>query len=146
MQTYPTERLSEDDDDGTMPSNIDTLRESVVGHRIVSVEKNVQVPDQYYGTADGTVITLDDGRRVQLANASDCCAYTELESFLLHADLIDHVITGVGTTGGYTTWHIYADMGDVLELSVGWSCGNPFYYAYGFHITVREEGAAPSGG
>lgn len=143
MQTYPTERLAEDDDDGTMPSNIDTLRGSVVGHRIVSVEKNVQVPDRYYGTADGTVITLDDGRRVQLANTGDCCAYTELKSFLLHADRIDHVITGVGTTDGYTTWHIYADMGDVLELSVGWSCGNPFYYAYGFHITVREEGSAP---
>ena len=54
------------------------------------------------------------------------------------------MITGVGTTDGYTTWHIYADMGDVLELSVGWSCGNPFYYAFRFHITVREEDAAPS--
>jgi hypothetical protein len=144
MQTYPTEQLAEDDDDGTMPSNIDALRESVVGHRIVSVEKNIQVPDRYYGTTDGTVITLDDGRRVQLANTSDCCAYTELKSFLLHADRIDHLITGVGTTDGYTTWHIYADMGDVLELSVDWSCGNPFYYAYGFHIAVCEEGAAPS--
>ena len=41
MQTYPTEQLAEDDDDGTMPGNIDTLGESVVGHRIVSVEKNV---------------------------------------------------------------------------------------------------------
>lgn len=139
MQTYPAERLGEDDDDGTMPKNVDTLRESVVGRRIVRVEKNVQVPDRYDGTTDGTVITLDDGRKVQLANTDDCCAYTELESFLLHADRIDHVITGVGTTDGYTTWHIYADMGDVLEVSVGWSCGNPFYYAYGFHITVCEE-------
>ena len=143
MQTYPAERLGEDDDDGTMPKNVDTLRESVVGRRIVRVEKNVQVPDRYDGTTDGTVITLDDGRKVQLANTSDCCAYTELESFLLHADRIDHVITGVGTTDGYTTWHIYADMGDVLEVSVGWSCGNPFYYAYGFHITVRDKDDIP---
>ena len=43
---------------------------------------------------------------------------------------------GVGTTGEYTRWHIYADLGDVLELTVGWSCGNPFYYGYGFYIDV----------
>lgn len=23
-----------------------------------------------------------------------------------------------------------------MELEVGWSCGNPFYYAYGFDIQV----------
>ena len=45
---------------------------------------------------------------------------------------------GVGTTDGFTRWHIYADMGDVLELEVGWSCGNPFYYGYGFNITVES--------
>lgn len=135
---YETEHLDEDTDDGTMPENVKALGEAVIGHRIVSVEKNVQVPGPYRGTVEGTVITLDDGRRVQIADKDDCCAYTELETFLLHASLIDHVITGVGTTGGYTTWHIYADMGDVLELSVNWSCGNPFYYGYGFHITVTD--------
>lgn len=144
MQKYPTEQLGSDDDDGTMPDNLNKLQEAVVGHRITGVEKGVTVPDKYYGTTTGTIITLDDGRKVQLADTSDCCAYTELNDFLLHADRIDHVITGVGTTDGYTTWHIYADMGDVLKLSVGWSCGNPFYYAYGFHITVHEEGAALS--
>jgi hypothetical protein len=25
------------------------------------------------------------------------------------------------------------------RLSVGWSCGNPFYYAYGFGIVVTER-------
>lgn len=135
---YVTEELSEDADDGTMPENVNALEGAVVGHRIVSVEENVPVPARYCGVTTGTVLTLDNGRKVQLADTSDCCAYTELESFLLHADRIDHVITGVGTTDGYTTWHIYADMGDVLELSVGWSCGNPFYYGYGFHITVID--------
>ena len=48
------------------------------------------------------------------------------------------MILGVGTTDGYTTWHIFADMGDVLELTVVWSCGNPFYYGYGFTITVDD--------
>jgi hypothetical protein len=61
------------------------------------------------------VITLDDGRRVKLADTSDCCAYTELREFLLHPEAVDHAILGVGTTGDYTTWHIYADFGDVME-------------------------------
>lgn len=135
---YVTEKLGENEDDGTMPDNVKELETAVIGHRIVSVEKGVPVPGSWSGTVQGTVITLDNGRKVRLADTSDCCAYTELETFLLHADRIDHVITGVGTTGEYATWHIYADMGDVLELSVGWSCGNPFYYGYGFHITVVD--------
>lgn len=140
---YPTETLDEDADDGTMPDSLVALENAVVGQRIASVERNVQVPDKYYGTTTGTIISLGSGKRVTLANTDDCCAYTELEDFLLHADRIDHVITGVGTTDGYTKWHIYADMGDVLELSVGWSCGNPFYYAYGFHIAVRDDEEEP---
>lgn len=136
---YPDETLNEDSDDGTMPHNVGSLRDAVVGHRIVSVE-TVTVPSDYSssGTIKATVITLDDCRKVQLADTEDCSAYTELETFLLHADRIDHIITGVGTTGGYTTWHVYADMGDVLELSVDWSSGNPFWYAYGFAITVLD--------
>jgi hypothetical protein len=76
---------------------------------------------------------------VRVRNDGDCCAYTELESFLLNVGNIDHVITGVGTTNGYTTWHVYADLGDVLEMQVGWSCGNPFYYGYGFQISVEAK-------
>jgi hypothetical protein len=109
--SYVEEQLDQDYDDGTM---------HVVGHRIVSAERD-----------GGTfTITLDNGNRVELADTDDCCAYTDLESFLLHPERVDHIITGIGTTDGYTTWHIYADMGDVLELSVGWSAGNPFYYGY----------------
>lgn len=123
-----------------MPDNVDFLRQSVIGHRIVSAERGT-VPVERYGydtTLFGLVLTLDNGRRVCLSDTSDCCAYTDLKSFLLHPDKVDHVITGVGTTGGYETWHIYADLGDVLELNVGWSCGNPFYYAYGFDIAVVD--------
>lgn len=132
MTEYAEETLDEDYDDGTIVDNVDTLRKAVVGHRIVSVTKD---GGSTYAT---TVITLDDGTQVQLVGSSDCCAYTELEAFLLHPELIDHEILGVGTTDGYTTWHIFADMGDVLELTVGWSAGNPFYYGYGFDITVKE--------
>lgn len=135
-ERYPEEILSGDDDDGTMPGNVAELEESVVGHKIVSVERG-DIPERFYNST-GLILTLDDGRTVSLANTDDCCAYTELDSFLLHPELIDHVITGVGTTDGFSTWHIYADMGDVLELNVGWSCGNPFYYGYGFHITVTD--------
>ena len=125
---YPEEALGPDDDDGRMPENVAELRKHVVGHRIVSAEKS----------GETFLITLDNGKRVELADTYDCCAHTDLDAFLLHADRVDHIITGVGTTGGYTTWHVYADMGDVLELTVDWSCGNPFYYGYGFDISVRE--------
>ena len=138
MTLYPIETLDEDYDDGTMPDNVATLAEAVVGHRIINVEKDVEIePQRYYGLSNkATIITLDDGTSVRLRDTDDCCAYTELSAFLLHADKIDHIITGVGTTDEYTTWHIYADMGDVLELTVGWSSGNPFYYGYGFNIEV----------
>lgn len=136
-QRYAPELLDSDDDDGTMVNNVATLSEAVIGRRIVSVEK-AEWPGKYYGNEHGHVITLDNGKQVRLADSSDCCAYTELESFLLHADKIKHVITGVGTTDGFTTWHVYADYGDILELTVGWSCGNPFYYGYGFDITVQD--------
>ncbi|MFD7646365.1 hypothetical protein ACFV5M_01685 [Streptomyces albidoflavus] len=137
MTTYPEESLSEYEDDGTMPGNVDTLRDAVVGHRIVSAERNVS-RTWWGGSADTLMITLDNGKRVELQDTDDCCAYTALESFLLDPDKVDHIITGVGTTDGFSTWHIYADMGDVLKLEVGWSSGNPFYYGYGFNITVKE--------
>jgi len=122
---YKEEILDEETDNGTMVDSKNALAEAVVGHKIVSV------------SPEGRII-LDNGKAVTLVGESDCCAYTELEGFLLHPEMVDHIITGVGTTDGYQTWHIYADMGDVLKLDVGWSAGNPFYYAYGFHIMVED--------
>lgn len=138
---YPKEALGPDDDDGTMPENVEALTDAVVGHRIVKASRE-RVSVEWYGDTRETeafVITLDNGKRVILQDTHDCCAGTDLEAFLLHADRVDHIITGVGTTGEYTKWHIFADMGDVLELTVNWSCGNPFYYAYGFNIVVQKE-------
>ncbi len=135
-EKYPAETVPEDEDDGTMPENVELLREAVVGRRIVSVETGVAHADMW--GVSNTLITLDDGRVVCLENSADCCAFTALEAFLLHPDKVEHAITGVGTTDGYTTWHIFADMGDILELTVGWSCGNPFFYSYGFHIEVAD--------
>lgn len=138
---YEPELLGEDDDNGTMVASLEALREAVIGRRIVSVQKGVEVPGRDYGTGTATIITLDNGQRVRMVGESDCCAYTELDAFLLHPDRVDHMILGIGTTDGYTTWHVYADMGDVLEMTVGWSCGNPFYYGYGFTITVEDADA-----
>lgn len=137
MPDYPSERLDDDYDDGTMPANVAVLAEAVIGHRIVSVKEET-VEGRWYGVVTATVITLDNGKRVALADTNDCCAYTELKEFFLHPESVDHMILGVGTTDGYATWHIYADFGDVMELKVGWSCGNPFYYGYGFDITVED--------
>lgn len=137
MSDYPIETLGEDDDDGTMPANVATLGEAVIGRRIVSAEKT-EAPGRYYGSSTALVLTLDNGQRVALADTDDYCAFTELEEFFLHPEAVDHMILGVGTTEGYTTWHIYADFGDVMKLKVGWSCGNPFYYGYGFEINVLD--------
>jgi len=134
---YPAEVLDPESDDGTMPNNVAALSDAVIGHKIVKVEK-AEIEGRYGFPQMGTVITLDNGDQVQLVDTSDCCAFTELNNFLLHPDKVDHIIVGVGTSEYYTTWHVYADAGDVLQLEVGWSCGNPFYYGYGFDINVKE--------
>ena len=143
---YPADSVDEDLDDGTMPANVHTLSEHIVGSKIVSAKRgNFAVESKWSGSMvkeHGLLLTLDNGVRVLLADSSDCCAYTELESFLLHPERVDHMITGVATTEGYTKWHIYADMGDILELEVGWSPGNPFYYGYGFDIHVMPASGA----
>lgn len=138
-ERYPEEILAEYDDDGTMVESRASLEASVVGHKIVHVQKSEDPGWGSYGIEPGIVLTLDNGKRVTLVGQGDCCAYTAVEAFLLHPERVDHIITGVGTTDGYQTWHIFADMGDVLELTVAWSPGNPFYYGYGFHITVSDD-------
>lgn len=143
VPNYPLEELDPDYDNGTMPDNVATLADAIVGHRIVSATKETITPVRYHwGSSEATVITLDNGKRVLLRNTNDCCAYTYLDKFLLHPENIDHIIMGVGTTDGYLKWHIYADFGDIMELEVGWSSGNPFFYGYGFDIEVLE-GDAP---
>lgn len=142
---YPPDSLTEDQeelgDDGTMPENVALLAKYVVGSRIVSVERGTvdQGPETYPRILHGLVLTLDSGLRVALADTYQSDACTVLEQFLLHPDRVEHTIVGVATTGGYTHWHIYADAGDVLELTVGWqpasgACGGG--YVYGFDIGI----------
>lgn len=147
---YPTETFDDPEtDNGTMPDNVAELAEHVVGRRIVSAERqsiswdDATWGDHWSSTGSGLVLTLDDGTQVALIDTGDCCAYTELKEFFLDPASVNHVILGVGTTEEYTTWHIYADYGDILRLQVGWSAGNPFYYGYGFDIAVRELPCPP---
>jgi hypothetical protein len=137
MVSYPTEELIADVDDGTMPNNVAQLEKLVVGHRIISAEKGTH-ENRWGNETDALIITLDNGMRVVLQDTDDCCAYTSLRDFFLDPNSVDHMIMGVGTTDKYTTWHIYADFGDIMRLQVGWSCGNPFYYGYGFSIAVED--------
>lgn len=144
---YEIEVLDSDHDDGTMPDNLAEFTDKIVGHRIVSVEsvegfdrKIIEKYDMYYwGDGNGLKLTLDNGKSVLLFNTDDCCAFTEVDNYILNLDKIEHVITGVGTTDGYQVWHIYADLGDIVTIDVGWSSGNPFYYGYGFKIVVIDE-------
>lgn len=130
MNRYAKE--TEPDDRDHLATNVKHLTQTVVGHRIVSVER---VQDEYRFAT--TFLTLDDGRKVEIADSSDCCAYAEVRAFLLHPEMVEHVITGVGTTDGLTSWHIYASMGDVLNLTVEFGVGSG-YYSYGFNICVVE--------
>ena len=131
---YPIEVLDDYEDDGTMVDNLATLGSHVIGHRIVKAERTSR--KHTWQNRQSLILTLDNGVQVELADTDDCCAYTALDAFFLDPASVDHIITGVGSTDGYTVWHIYADWGDILRLELGWSCGNPFYYGYGFDINV----------
>lgn len=144
MSVYPEDSVEHEGyDDGTMPDNVDDLANLVVGKRIVSAEvRDWKIKDDgeyhYRSTDHGLVLTLDDGTVFAIEDTDDCCAYTELEAFIFHPDKVDNIITSVETEDGYTKWHVLADGSDVLELTVGWSAGNPFYYGYGFEFPVVE--------
>lgn len=135
--------MREIEDDGTMPENVAKLEEAIVGRRIVSVERTTELPPRlatsWIRMGAALRLTLDDGRSVYLGDTSDCCAYTELCELVEHLPTVEHVITSVRASEDFTHWYIVADMGDVLELQVDWSPGNPFYYAYGFEIVVEGE-------
>lgn len=148
MSVYPEDdiRFHPDkwaEDNGTMPDNVMALEDRLLGKRIVSAEeRGWKIKDDggyhYRSTGHGLVLTLDDGTAFAIADTDDCCAFTELQAFVYHPDKVDNVITSVETEDGYTTWHVLADGSDVLEMTVGWSCGNAFYYGYGFEFKVVE--------
>lgn len=121
-----------EDFDEEMSDSVKELSDAVVGHRIIGARWD---KDRWGGKS--LKLTLDDLREVSLSDGGGCCAYTQVEGFLLNPSSINHVITGVSTEDGYTTWHIYADMVDILRLDVAWGEGTG-YYGYGFDIHVED--------
>ena len=129
-------------DNGQMPGNVKDFAGVVVGRKIVSAEIATITRNRLCGverTEEALVLTLDNGARYAISDSYDCCAYTELQSCIFDIDQCDNIITDVATEDGYQKWHVLADFGDVLTLQVEWSCGNPFYYGYGFDIRKIEE-------
>lgn len=117
--------------DDVMQDSVDELTEAVVGHRIVNVE---QKSSQY---EDYLALTLDNGKIVEVHDTGECCANTYVYEFIFNAAAVDHIITAVKVEDDYNTWHILADMEEVLNLDVGWSEGSG-YYSYGFYINVKD--------
>jgi hypothetical protein len=112
-ERYPVETLDSDyEDDGTMPNNVADLADKVVGHRIVSVERDAPLPARREAQGNS------DHARQRQARVPD------RRRRLLRSHQPGRR-RGTRATGGYTTW---ADM-RVLELP-----GNP--YGYGFQIFV----------
>jgi hypothetical protein len=127
--------------DSTMQDNLEELRDEVVGHKIVHAGRT-KVPSRWSGEEEVFQITLDNGKKVILRDTDDCCAYTELEAFLFHADQVDNIVTSVEGQDDYSKWFVLADMSKVLELTVGWSEGSG-YYGYGFSIEVQDAPDLP---
>lgn len=111
------------------------LSKEIVGHRIVEV---LTPRDDDYDFDYGTMIVLDNGKRVVVEDTSDCCAYAEVLEFLFNADKVDHVITDVSLNSGGYEINIVADMDDVLALRIRWSEGSGWGYSFGFKIKVKE--------
>lgn len=118
--------------DDVMQDSVDDLVQAVVGHKIVSVSQESGNYEDYL------LITLDNGKIVEMHDSGDCCAYTTVYEFLFNADSVDHIITAVKVEDDYQVWHVLADMEEVLKLDVSWSEGSG-YYSYGFYITVRDS-------
>lgn len=137
MTLYPA--LPEDYDDGTMPANVEAFANALIGHKIIKVDRMVRDarPNRWVSTA-ALRLTLDNGDVVSLYDTDDCCAYTALLDVIEKLPTVEHIITRVSPSEDYDEWHILADFGEVMELKVGWSCGNPFYYGYGFDIHVEK--------
>ncbi|AXQ62901.1 hypothetical protein SEA_ANGELIQUE_70 [Gordonia phage Angelique] len=127
MTSYPEDSVSnhpdaiEDpkyppEDDGTMPDNVACLREHLIGRRIIRAEK---------GTARaGDLRKVNDDYDYERTNRPD----HQREGLILTLDDGRRVVLE----------HIFADLGDIIELDVEWSEGNPFYYGYGFDIYVSD--------
>ena len=123
---------------GVMQGSVSEFAGAVIGSRIVRVEKRTNLPG--YGNSNALDFTLDNGNVVTLADTDDCCAYTMVENFEF-LEGSENAITSVDTQDGFQTWFVYAEGVPVVRMGVDWSPGNPYYYGFGFNVTVKEKEA-----
>lgn len=108
----------------------DKLREVVIGRKLVS--------------ADGDVITLDNGTKIRIEGSSDCCAWGAATV----GKIIDseHVITGVSSEDldqeedyGPQRARVFlmTTAGSAMEISQEWDESNGYYF-YGLYLNVTE--------
>jgi hypothetical protein len=117
--------------DGCMSESKEELSSSIVGHRIVSWEKQYEF----------TLLTLDNGNAVSVKHRGDCCAFSEINKVTQMIDnLVDHVITSVSVEGDHERWFILSDAGPVLGMDIAWSEGSGCYiYAFDILISRQED-------
>lgn len=114
--------------DEVMIDNAQEFADAIVGRSIKNVDNS-----------GAFKIELSDGTVVVLSNSDDCCAFTELEGFLLSDDYGDHIITNVeiDEVNYSMSWHVLAEDKRILDLDVAYSEGSGYYH-YGFWIDVSK--------
>lgn len=119
---------------GDMRAVVETLKDAVVGQRIVSVHEG----SGRWGDR-ALILTLNSGHQVEIEDTDDCCAFTALERLRVgEQGALDHVITDVTANESCSTWSIMAGAYEALGLDVNWSEGNYPYYMVGFTIRTRQ--------
>lgn len=116
--------------------SFDLIKSTVVGHKIV---------ESFFNGGKGR-LKLDNGVTVSVAGTSDCCAWGEVDNWLLHPENVDHVITDVvviyededEAETSRERWMIIADMNQLLDIDISYYPSNG-YYMYGFWISVERE-------
>jgi hypothetical protein len=101
-----------------------TLRPLVVGHKAVSV--------------DGDTLTLDNGTRIKVTGASDCCAWGDATLGAIVDS--EHVITSVSQEyDGARSARVFllTGSGPALTINQEWEESNGYYF-YGLYLEVEK--------
>lgn len=130
-------------------SDEDTIREMLMGHRVVSVEQfadPVEV-DGAYSPAEGK-LTLDDGRELFVVPNIGGCSCAAGDYTLAGLERVDNIITRVdfateeddGEYESDTTYRIFVLAGheQINLLSVQGNDGNG-YYGTGYELVVADR-------
>lgn len=135
-------------DDGQQASIKDNLEAALVGRKVVDMlprktelfaltdlEEAAEALNRTIPKGQ-LILVLDNGTLVRIEEQSDCCAWTSIDEVKRNLHLVDNVITSVNMSEDLCEFYILTDFGQAMHLSTSFSCGNPFYYAYGLTIEV----------